>query len=311
MRIVAKGYNEPVANVASFDEAGGQRGNGNVGVSIGRERQDDAAILEISQEGKKALGLKDRDSFEDAIVQVDSHAGSLPEYSGMFDVDKALATAIENCTKEEQEFVYDIVRKNFLVENAGSMTEDERRANIALGMKKAEYAAENFVPEDQREAFLDAMESIAKLASAGRRDDGGSMDYGVAKRHYLGHGSNLVYTDDGIDMMRTMDPAAYDEYQRISRQGGADRHVSALRYLTNWYQDAASRNPGMVDKYREQSRQYVDDNVKDQKISDAFDGIRTESRSSFLESLRSFQRNNPSFLSDVLALELSSKFWNG
>ena len=67
------------------------------------------------------------------------------------------------------------------------------------------------------------MESIAKLASAGKTDASGNMDYGVKKGNYLGHGSNLVYTTDGLDMMRTMDSGAYEEYQRISRSGSYTR----------------------------------------------------------------------------------------
>ena len=56
---------------------------------------------------------------------------------------------------------YDIIRQNFLVGNTGSMTEEERQANISLGMKKAEYAAENFISEDSRKSFLEAMESVS------------------------------------------------------------------------------------------------------------------------------------------------------
>lgn len=62
------------------------------------------------------------------------------------------------------------------------------------------------------------MESIAKLAAAGSSDASGNMDYGVKKGNYLGHGSNLVYTTDGLDMMRTMDSLAYAEYQKISKE---------------------------------------------------------------------------------------------
>lgn len=83
------------------------------------------------------------------------------------------------------------------------MTEEERQANISLGMKKAEYAAENFISEDNRNPFLEAMESVAKLASAGKAGNNGNMDYGVKKGNYLGHGSNLVYTTDVVDVMRT------------------------------------------------------------------------------------------------------------
>ena len=62
------------------------------------------------------------------------------------------------------------------------MSEEERQANISLGMKKAEYAANNFISEDKK-VLLDAMESIAKLASAGKMNADGNMDYGV-KRNY-------------------------------------------------------------------------------------------------------------------------------
>ena len=55
-----------------------------------------------------------------------------------------------------------------------------------------EYATENFIPEDSRKPFLEVMESIAKLASAGKADNNGNMDYGVGKGTYLGHGSNIV-----------------------------------------------------------------------------------------------------------------------
>ncbi len=45
--------------------------------------------------------------------------------------------------------MYGIIRQNFLVENSKSMTEEERQANISHGMKKAEYAAGNLIPEEK------------------------------------------------------------------------------------------------------------------------------------------------------------------
>ena len=76
-----------------------------------------------------------------------------------------------------------------------------------------------FIPEGSRESFMEAMESIARLASAGKADSSGNMDYGVAKGRYLGHGSGLVKTTSAVDMMRTMDKDAYAEYQKASRKG--------------------------------------------------------------------------------------------
>lgn len=287
-----------------------------------RSQYGDSVIVEFSGDGMAALaeGRKgsmvpeDREAmearnaaFQEDIVQIDKSLNDLPAYSGMYGADKAVASALENCSKEEQGFVYDIIRQNFLVGNRRFMTEDERQANISLGMKKAEYAAQNFIPEDSRDAFLEAMESIAKLASAGKADGSGNMDYGVAQGRYLGHGSNLVQTTNALDMMRTMDKDAYAEYQKMGKNN--DGGLSSLKYLTNWYAGAVKKNSSMVDNYEKQSDEYVEKNVKNQKLDETFAGLNTGSKAAFFESLKMFQSNNPNFLSSIISRELTSKFW--
>ena len=244
-----------------------------------RSQYGDAVIVEFSGDGMAALVegkkgsmvLEDKEAmeaknaaFQKDIVQIDNSLNDLPAYSGMYGADKAVASALENCSKEELGFVYDIIRQNFLVGNSGSMTEEERQANISLGMKKAEYAAQNFIPEESREAFLEAMESIAKLASAGKADSSGNMDYGVAKARYLGHGSGLVQTTNALGMMQAMDKDAYAEYQKMGQND--DGGLSALKYLTNWYAGAVKKDPLMVDAYEKQSEEYVEKNVKDREL---------------------------------------------
>ena len=287
-----------------------------------RSQYGDAVIVEFSGDGMAALleGKKGgmapgnqeamvarNAAFQKDIVQIDKSLSDLPAYSGMYGADKAVASALENCSKEEQGFVYDIIRQNFLVGNSGFMTEEERQANISLGMKKAEYATQNFIPEDSREAFLKAMESIAKLASAGTADSSGNMDYGVAKGRYLGHGSNLVQTTNALDMMRTMDKDAYAKYQKMGKND--DGGLSSLKYLTNWYAGAVKKNSSMVDNYEKQSEEYVEKNVKDRKLDTTFVVLKTGSKAVFFESLKMFQSNHPNFLSSIINRELTSKFW--
>ena len=280
-------------------------GDGMAALVEGRKGTVDA---NITQEQREAMDARNA-AFQKEIKQIDKSL-ELPAYSGMYGADKAVASAVENCSKEEQGFVYDTIRQNFLVGNSGSMTEEERQANISLGMKKAEYAAENFIPEDSRKSFLEAMESIAKLASAGRADDNGNMNYGIEKGTYLGHGSNLVQTTNALDMMRTMDSSAYTEYQKISKESSnEDRQLNTLKYLTNWYEGAVKNNPSMVDNYQKKSEEYVEKNVKVQKLNAAFLDIKTESKAAFLESLKNFRNNNPNFLSSIISRELTSKFW--
>ncbi len=287
-----------------------------------RAQYGDAVLVEFSGDGmaalveskKSGMALGDQEAmeaknvaFQKEIKQVDITLKGLPEYSGMYGPDKAVASALENCSKEEQEFVYGIIRQNFLLGNSGSMTEEERQANISLGMKKAEYAAGNFIPKGSREAFLEAMESIAKLASAGKADSNGNMGYGVAKGSYLGHGSALVQTTDVIDLMQAMDKKAYAEYQQI--RNSDDGWLNSVKYVANWYADAGNKYPSMVDDYEKQSKEYIRENVTGRKLDTTFAGLKTESKAAFLESLRAFQSRNPAFLTSVINRELASGFW--
>lgn len=243
--------------------------------------------------------------FQKEIKHYDKSINDLPIYSGMYDADKVIASVLENCKKEEREFVYHMIQYNFLIENSNSMTEEERRANISLGMKKAEYAAEHFISKDNRKSFLEAMEKIAKLASAGKVDNHGNIDYRVAKGRYLGHGNSLVYTTNEVDMMQRMDSKAYEEYQKLNQN--KDDVLHSLKYLTNWYQDVVTKNPSIIDDYERQSEEYIEKYVKDQKLDKTFADIKTKSKATFLESLRVFQNNNPKFLSSIIKQEL--KFW--
>lgn len=154
---------------------------------------------------------------------------------------------------------------------------------------------------------MEAMESIAKLASAGKVDSSGNMDYGVVQGKYLGHGSNLVYTTNTLDIMRKMDKDAYAEYQTMKKND--DGGLSSLKYLTNWFVDAVKKNPWMVDNYEKQSEEYVEKNVENQKLDKTFAGLKTGNKKAFFESLKMFQSNNPNFLSSIINRELASKFW--
>ncbi len=263
--------------------------------------------------GKKENSVRDarNTDFAKEIIDLSRSASYLPEYSGIYEVDKAIATALENGSEEEQGFVYDIIRQNFLVADSSTMTEEERQANISLGMKKAEYAAENMVPEGQKAAFLDAMETVAKLAAAGRADEDGKMNYGVSQGSYLGNGSNLKNTTNSLEMMKQMDPDAYAEYEKISRESSnEDRPLNTLRHLTQWAIGAATSNPNMVAEYEQNAEKYIKENVKNQKLDMTFGNISTESKSAFMDSLKMFQSNHPNFLGEVLNREVSLQFWN-
>lgn len=259
-------------------------------------------------EGEQLEKSAKQAEFEKDIVSLDRKASDLPAYSGIYKADKAIASAVENSTKDEKSFVYDIVRQNFLISDTGSMTEEERQANIALGMKKAEYAAENFIPEAKKADFLKAMHDIAKLASAGQKTTDGQMNYGINKPSYLGHGSELVYTTNAEDMMKQTDSKAYQEYSKLNEGNGQDKAFQRLKYLTNWYADSVSKNQNLVHEYEQKSEAYMDEAVQNQKLSNAFDSVDITGKQAFLDSLRKLQENG-SIFSSIIQKEMLHTFW--
>lgn len=278
--------------------------NGNAFVEPKKGDGEIAASLQISGEAQKR--------FEEAIQHFDRRI-DLPEYCGIYKTDKAIATAVENCSKEERMFVYGAIRQNFLLKNTSSLTEEERQANIALGLKKMQYAAENFIPEEQREKFLEAIDTVAKLASAGKADNNGNMNYGVAKASYLGHGSNLVATTNSLDMMRTMDSAAYQEYQRIGEESSnEDRPLNQLKYLAHWYNHIIKDRPAIITEYESNTEKYMEDNInhRDLKVPSYFDHFDISSKETFLDQLRTFMSQHPNFMTGIFNVELTNRYWN-
>lgn len=263
---------------------------------------------QVLSEGEQTERSARQAEFDKTIVNHELKAGDFPAYSGIYKADKAIATAVENINKDERSFVYGIIRQNFLISDTGSMTEDERQANIALGMKKAEYAAENFIPAGHREDFLKAMRDIAGLASAGQKTSAGSMDYGINEPNYLGHGSGIVYTTNAEDLMKRTDSKAYQEYSKLNDEDGDDKELNRLRYLSKWYANSVSKNQKLVQDYEETSEEYISTTVEKQNLSKAFDGVDVTGKQAFYDSLRKMQENGSVFFS-LIQKELSNMFW--
>ncbi|HYH04043.1 MAG TPA: hypothetical protein VEC37_13150 [Bacillota bacterium] len=231
------------------------------------DKNDVKVKINISTEGLNALKQTfTKDLNADIIQKEATRLNWLPEYSGIYETDKAIATSVENCTKEEQGYVYDIIRENFLIKDSNSMTEEERQANISFGMKKAELVANTFIPEEQRQNFLNAMDIIAKLATAGKSDSEGQMDYGINTVKYLGSGSNLIQTTDTEDIMKKYASEEYKQYQslmdKFGQTGNTEDAVAAMRYHLNWFIDAIKAKPNLVKLYEERNQEYISAVVK-------------------------------------------------
>lgn len=197
---------------------------------------EDAVALEISTEGMKKLDESNLSQDRDLSKVIHSANANktidhlIPAYSGIASADQAIHDAMKNADNDTKAFVYRTIRNNFLVKDVSELSEEERQEKISLGMEKAAFAANTMLDEKHRKSFLDAMEKIAKLASAGTREEDGTMNYGITSKTYVGQDGKLVQTTDDMAVMKKTDKKAYEKY--ISLQ---DDPKAQMKYLINWH----------------------------------------------------------------------------
>ena len=262
---------------------------------------NDAVAVEISMEGMKKLDestlSQDRDisqfikPLEDGNKSIDH---LLPAYSGNAKADQAIHDALKNADDDTKAFVYRTIRNNFLTQDVSELTEEERQANISLGMEKATYAANTMIDEGSRGSFLDAMKTIAKMAGAGTREADGTMYYGNSTRTYVGQDGKLVQTTDTMAAMKKMDPKAYEELKDIK-----DDPYAQMKYMMKWNMDHLSSIAGFVDQEDEK----MEETVKMTNVDTTFKGAGNSTKEAFISFLQQFSEKNPGFMSGIIKRE--------
>ena len=107
-----------------------------------------------------------------------------------------------------------------------------------------------------------------------------------------------------------MDSKAYDEYQKIGEESSnEDRPLNRAKFLINWYLKTLKDKPNILEEYEKKSDKYFEKEVKDKELPAHFDGIDVSAKETFLAGLRNFMAKNQNFMSGVLSVELSNRFW--
>lgn len=265
------------------------------------KQTDDAVVLEISLEGLEKLDesslSQDRDISQ--FIKPSENGNKtidhlLPAYSGIAKADQAIHDALKNADDDTKSFVYRTIRNNFLVKDASELSEKERQANISLGMEKAAYAANTMLDEEHRKSFLDAMESIAKLASAGTKEAGGAMNYGNTSKTYVGQDGRLIQTMDVSAVMKKMDKKAYEEYESLQN----DSHAQ-MKFFMKWHSD----NLASISNFVNEEDKKKEEAVKTVKLDQTFQGAGNSTKEAFISFLQQFAEKNPGFMNTVINRE--------
>ena len=112
MKIATQHYQDSV-----ITPYGNNHWNGKEKIDISKEK-DDAVILEISAKGKRAIQLKEKNEFEQNIVQVDKSADDLPAYSGMMMLTRRYRLLLKIVAKRNRDLYMILSAKIFLLEMA-------------------------------------------------------------------------------------------------------------------------------------------------------------------------------------------------
>lgn len=261
---------------------------------------NDAVTIEISPEGMKKLDVATLSQDKDLSKVIQSANANksidhlLPEYSGIASADQAIHDALKNADDDTKAFVYRTIRSNFLVKDASELSEEERQANISLGMEKATFAANTMLDEGHRKSFLDAMEQIAKLASSGTREEDGTMDYGNTSRTYVGQDGKLVQTTDVNAIMKKMDKKAYEQYKSLQ-----DNPHEQMKFFMKWHLDHLKP----ISKFVEEEDEKKEEVVKTAKVDKTFSGAGSTTKEAFISFLQQFAKKNPGFMTSVINRE--------
>ncbi|MCI9340040.1 MAG: hypothetical protein HFG94_05175, partial [Dorea sp.] len=164
--------------------------------------------------------------------------------------------------------------------------EADRLARISLGVEKAEYLAGQFMDAGTRASFMDAMRSIARIGTEGKRVGSCKMEYQVENAVCV-DGNGYVHEDGRGEYLYAMEkysPETYAEYQKLLNASGDDTTESAM-FALKW----AISNLDLVAAGRQGYREKQDkeyEKLYQVELDDTFSGSDTRSKEHFLASIK-------------------------
>lgn len=209
-----------------------------------------------------------------------------PFYTGYARIDNAITDALKGKSQELKDSVYDIIRSDFLPNNVHGVEEADRLARISLGVEKAEYLAGQFMDAGTRASFMDAMRSIARIGTEGKRVGSCKMEYQVENAVCV-DGNGYVHEDGRGEYLYAMEkysPETYAEYQKLLNASGDDTTESAM-FALKW----AISNLDLVAAGRQGYRENQDkeyEKLYQVELDDTFSGSDTRSKEHFLASIK-------------------------
>lgn len=208
-------------------------------------RLDVALIVDISKEAREKYN-RELDEGRDGLTVKNQQ---IPIIIPNIQTNDLLVQSLKGTSQEVVDAVYDTIEKDLLNKNLGNLSEEERQQIIALGLEKSKYIAANYLQGEQAGNFLKAMETIAKYALNGTKNEDGTISYHIENGPLVGAPDDYI---NKFDLMKMKDPETYEKYAKNLREAletnDMIKYMDAMRELTNWVERATRSNPKLVEE---------------------------------------------------------------
>lgn len=229
----------------------------------------------------------------------------VPYYTGYARIDNAITDALCGKSLELKDNVYDIMWNDLLPTNVHGLSETDRKALISLGVQKAEYLADQFMNDKEKDSFMEAIRSVARIGMEGKRIGTCDMEYDV--KHVIGlDGNNHVRENDmelHLFAMEKKDPEAYKKYQSL-RNSSKNGVLDAALFAVRW----AMKNQNVITAFKPEYDKAKDEKyekLQKVKLDDTFSKADTSSKERFLASIAEILKKNPTLQSSFFLNRIS------
>jgi hypothetical protein len=207
-----------------------------------------------------------------------------PFHTGYARIDNAITDALKGKSQELKDNVYQIIRRDFLPHNVHGLTEEDRLAQIGLGVEKAQYLADQFMDDRTKSSFMEAMRSIAKIGASGTRVGSCEMDYNVKDIIQI-DGEGYVHEDHSAEYLYAMEMKAPKEYETYKKLKETKGDIEAAFFMVRW----AMKNLDLIKSNRKDYKERQEEQYKKLEkveLDQTFAGADTSSKERFLASIQ-------------------------
>lgn len=261
-------------------------------------KKEPAASLKLSKEGKAAAKAQSSQKVQTSTVQKAKKAPWVKRdlvRTGYASIDNTIIDSLNGVSDEIRQYAYDIVRNDFLLDNAEGISEDERQDLISLGLSEAQYVADNYLSGDNANAFMAAMKKVAGIAAGGVREEDGTMDYGGIYRRDITQDGYTVEITDELKIIKQYRPEAYKEIIALRKEyektNDKDRFEDYVKPFLKAINEIAREEPDAWVKSEGDGLKRLE-RVSDKNVKTTFRNVDTKGTQNFIQALMQMQKGN-------------------